>query len=244
VYAEVGFPLVTALGLGPPAASGVLLATSVVCAFLLHEPTLVLMGRRGARIKAAAGVPARRLATVLGVLCLVAGAAGIWLGGALTRRLAIGAIPIVFVLGWLIATRREKSWLGEGFVATVLPFASVPVALGCGVAVLSAVAAASIWALGFLLETATVQSMLARAKRSQRGPAAATIAVALCLATLALGVAVAWGAAWPLAAVPPAVTSGTILAAGTAPPRLRTVGWCMIASNAVTAAVLVASLRV
>ena len=63
-YAEIGFPLLTVLLLGVPSSAALLLSIAVVCVFLLHEPALVLLGHRGARIKREAGGSAVRLAAV------------------------------------------------------------------------------------------------------------------------------------------------------------------------------------
>jgi len=48
-YGQLLFPLVTPLAAGRPGLAALLLTMTAVCAFLAHEPLLVLAGRRGAR---------------------------------------------------------------------------------------------------------------------------------------------------------------------------------------------------
>ena len=50
-YGQVAFPLIAAFGVAGPSTSGVLIAVTVIAAFLAHEPALVLLGYRGPRAK-------------------------------------------------------------------------------------------------------------------------------------------------------------------------------------------------
>jgi hypothetical protein len=59
-YGQMAMPLVTSLVVAGASAPGLLLATAVVIAFLMHEPLVVLLGRRGGRAKREAGGRAGR----------------------------------------------------------------------------------------------------------------------------------------------------------------------------------------
>ncbi len=47
-YAQLGFPLVTALALGDLGVAPLLLVVGIIAVFLVHEPVMVLSGGRGA----------------------------------------------------------------------------------------------------------------------------------------------------------------------------------------------------
>src|SRR3954452_18893302 len=48
-YGQLLFPIVTALAAGRPGTVASLLSIAALCAFLAHEPLLVLLGQRGPR---------------------------------------------------------------------------------------------------------------------------------------------------------------------------------------------------
>ena len=91
-YAQIAFPLVTALALGSPNATALLLLISIVAVFLLHEPLLVLTGARGGRVKREAEGQAWRTAAVLVVVALAVGGLGLWLAPREARLSAL--IPL------------------------------------------------------------------------------------------------------------------------------------------------------
>ena len=241
VYVQVVFPLLTALSLGTPSAGGVLLVVAIICVFLLHEPVLVVLGRRGPRLQQALAQVARRRALLLGLLSFASGAAGIWMAGGEAKMASLLALPVAGVLVWLIASRREKSWFGECLLAIALAIGSVPVSLACGVGMRAAILAACAWALVFVLATSTVHALLARAKRNERTPSMIIVACAL---SLIVGAAALldreW---WSLSIAPMALVCLFVVVAQVSPRSLRRVGWSFVFSNILTAAALIACLR-
>lgn len=241
VYAEVGFPLLTVLGLGNPTTHGMLLATSVVAAFLLHEPVMVRLGRRGARTKARLSQRAKTRAIMLGTIMLACAVSGLWAASAATWWSVMGLLSALAGIGVLIAGKRERTLFGESLIALTLSYASVPVGLSCGVAVSLVLASATIWATAFTLGTATVHGILARSKRGTMVPAALVSTVALLLAVGATATVALGGPGWVLATLPPALVSVGIIALNLTPKRLRIVGWALVLAHVATLVIFVSA---
>ena len=241
VYAEVFFPLATALALGEPSSSGVLLSAAIVAAFLFHEPMLVLLGRRGERAKQNIGRRATTHALILGALTILTGTAGVW-GAGPDARLTIGALLSPgLLLALLVAAGREKTLLGESLLAVVLSFASVPIAITSGVSLSAAIATATVWATAFLLGTTTVHAIIARSKRGAVAPAVAVATLALLLIVGVVTSPAVAGPWWPLAAMPTALVAFAAIALGVSTRRLRAVGVALVAADVATMAVLILS---
>jgi hypothetical protein len=238
VYAEVGFPILTALWIGPASIAGICFALAVIAAFLVHEPVLVLLGRRGRWVKESLGRQARRMIAILAVIAAVCGVIGLWHATSAVRIAFIVLVPIAVPLAFLIATKQEKTLLGESLVALVLSVASVPIAMAGGASVHVAGAAAVIWTVVFVLSTATVHAILARTKRRTNVPAVAVAACAL-LAVLAGVAGFVAGMLWGLALVPASLIAFGVIVARLPVQRLRTLGWLLVVGNFATAAVLV-----
>ncbi len=243
VYVQVAFPLLTALSLGTPSAGGTLFVVAIICGFLLHEPVLVLLGRRGPRVQQALAGAARTRAVILGLLALCSGAVGLYTVGPETRTASLLALPAVGLLIVLLASKREKSWLGECLVAIALAAASVPVSLACSVSMGAAILAACVWALVFVLATSTVHALLARSKRNERGPSMMIVACAVLLVVGTVGLGVLRSEWWYLSIAPMALVSLFVLVAKVSPRSLRRVGWSFVLSNLVTAGTIIACLR-
>ncbi|NIR44877.1 MAG: YwiC-like family protein [Gemmatimonadetes bacterium] len=246
-YAQIGFPLVTALALGRPGPSAVLLVLAIVAVFLLHEPLMVLIGARGGRAKREAGSTARRRAAILTVVALAAGGAGLWLAPPMARATAL--IPLIFgaLLVPLIFSRREKTAAGELLVAWSLSTTLVPVAVAAGVQPEAALTAAGVWAIAFSLSTLTVRAIIARAKKRQPSGLMPVIAPSLCAAAIALALYLAARDDFPaLAAIAVVPTALVALAFGLLrvhPRNLRRMGWSLVASNLAVLAALLIGLR-
>src|SRR5579859_6158246 len=63
-YCEIAVPLLTALWMRPPTFGTVAWTVAAVAAFVSHEPMLVLLGRRGARVRKLRGRAASILLAV------------------------------------------------------------------------------------------------------------------------------------------------------------------------------------
>ena len=230
-YAQLGIPLTVALVARPPTWAAALLATAAVLAFVGHEPLLVVLGHRGARVREAEGARARARLAVLASAAAIAGGAGVALASPAAREMiAIAAIPTIALIA-LAWRRAEHSLAGELVAAVALSGAGAPVAVAAGASIDAALAVWSVWALGYAASVVAVHQVLAHQRRRGRRPA--DHLVALGLAGTGVLAASASPAALPLVAI--AVAVAVVL-----PParRLRAIGVALVVASAASAAML------
>ncbi len=246
-YAQVVFPLLTALALGGITAASLLLVLAVVTIFLAHEPVLVLLGNRGGRAKRETSAPARRRLLWLVAIGLPAGLLGLWLASPAARVAASIPLALGALLAPLIFRREEKTAAGELLVAVTLSATMIPVAAAGGATLSAAIGASVVWASVFVLGTVTVRGIIARAKKiadpgwgHYAGPALSASAIVLAVA-LALTDRVPALAA--VAVVPTALVALLFGLLGVHPRNLRRMGWSLVASNLAVLAALILSLR-
>lgn len=244
VYAEVAFPLITALALGGLSLSVGLLATAIVATFLAHEPVLVLLGRRGVNLRERLQARAQRRLYVLGAMVSVAGLVGLWFAPP-PVWLSIGALsPLAAMIGFLVVKKREKTWLGESLVAVVFSMLGTSVSLAAGIAIEPSIAIGLVWSFIFLLGTASVHAIFARKMRKTETPTHVTSLAAL----LSIGLAAIWagttGQLWPLAVVPAALLTVGVGLAKMQPKRLRAVGFMLVGVDLVSLTWLLAVIDV
>jgi len=245
-YGQLAMPILSGLALGQPGAAALAFAAAFVLAFVAHEPLLVLLGQRGARMRTQEGARAGRLLAALGALIAASGAAGV----AHAPPAARAALAVPAALGAAVAAlmwrRLEKSAPGEVLVATALSSCGAVVALAGSAPVRAAFTLFVTWVLAFTAATVAVRTVLRRLRTrgaSDRRPLAAA-AVALLLAGAFL--AAARGAlplAAPVALAPTALLAVVLCAVDVPPRRLRTVGWAIVGATSVTLVLLVAGLR-
>lgn len=238
VYAEVAFPMITALTLGQASAAGSALTAAIIATFLLHEPMLVLLGRRGLRAKESMQGRARPRVALLATMALTSATTGLWLADEPTRIACAALVLPGLLVAALVVRGREKTFLGEGLVALVLSFTLVPIALAGGVPLPITLGAATVWMVVFALGTATVHSVLARKKRGSNTLAYSVLAVATILMAASTALALGPGPIWAAAVAPAALVGIVVLAVGVTPKHLRRMGWSMVISNAATLAIL------
>src|SRR5512142_1044751 len=149
-WGQLLLPLVCGLALGRLTAAALLLAAAVVLFFVAHEPLLVVLGQRGARVRAEHGPRARRWLGVLLAAAGAAGVAGLALAPAAARAAVLVPVALAGAVAWLVWRKREKTVLGEVTIAAALASAAAAVALAgaAGPAGLAA-AAAALAASGF-----------------------------------------------------------------------------------------------
>jgi len=245
-YAQIGFPLLTALGMGVPGPAAFLLLTAVIAVFLLHEPVLVISGGRGARLRQEAGPRAIRRIAALGAVALLGGGAGLLLAPPIARAATLIPAGLAAFLAPLIATRREKTALGELLVVWSLSTTMIPVALAAGADILGAVTASVVWGLASSLITITVRAVIARNKAKATPAAGPLLAPALCILTVAAALVLAFRNVLPalvaLAVVPTALVALAFGLARIHPRNLKRVGWSFVASNVLVLAALLAGL--
>ena len=246
-YAQILFPLVTALALGDFSASPLLLVVSILCVFLAHEPILVISGGRGGRAQRETTQPARRRLALLAAIGLPAGALGIWLASPEARLSALIPLALGALLIPLTLKRQEKTTFGELLVSFALPATSIPVAMAGGASFPVALTAAGTWAVVFALGTLTVRGVIAKAKRNVDPGLMPVLAPALSAAVIAIAVYLAVAQRTPtLVAVAVVPTAAATLIFGLLrlhPKNLRRLGWSLVASNILVLAALVVGLK-
>jgi hypothetical protein len=245
-WGQLALPLVSALALGLPGPSALLLTAGIVLAFLGHEPLLVVLGQRGRRVQGSLGERARRTLAGLGAAAGVAGAAGLLLAPAAARVAMLPAAALGACSVGLALVRLEKTTVGEILVAWALAAASAPVAIAAGAPVWHAWAAAATWAVSFTAATLPVRAILLRARTKgavdRRLLAAAGVAGLTALALLAGGSGrVPWPAA--IAVLPVTLAAFVVSLAPVRPQRLTAVGWSVVGASLATLVVLVVGLR-
>jgi hypothetical protein len=177
-------PLVTALAIGVPAASSLLLAAAAICAFLANEPLLVILGHRGRRLQEQASARARPRFVMFASTGVATAAIGLALAPPATFLAAgIAAIPctIVLVLAW---RRGQHTLLGELVAAIAMPGLALPVAVANGSALGPALAMWAAWSIGFASTVIAVHRVIARHKAGATAVDAAALAGMIATAAL------------------------------------------------------------
>jgi hypothetical protein len=237
---------VTGLALGRPGAAALLLAAAVVLAFLAHEPLLVVLGHRGARVSAELGQRARRALVLRVVAAAAAGAGGLALAPAATLVPALLAAGLFAAAAQLAFLRLEKTTGGELVIASSLAVCAAPVALAAGAPPDWAAAAVITWVTAFAAATLPVRAILLRARTKgevDRRPLAAAAITAL-VGTVLWSASHSW-IPWiaALSPLPVAALALALTALPIRPQRLTAVGWSLAAASVATLLVLVLGLR-
>jgi hypothetical protein len=244
-WGQLLVPLACGLALGRPGLASWLLAAAVVLGFVAHEPLLVVLGFRGARLREELGGRARRRLATLAAGAIAAGGAGLLFAPPIARRAALVPLGLGVVVGWFVARRQEKTVAGEAVVAAALASAAGVVALAGGAAPRAALTATVAWFLSFAAATLAVHVILVRARsKGARDPGPVHAAGAALLGGAAIGLAAA-GLPWalPVAVAPSALLSMLVSVAPPSPRRLRQLGWTLIAASLFALVVLVIALR-
>ena len=245
-YGQLLLPLATVLVVGRRTPAALMLAAAAVLAFLAHVPLLVLLGHRGPR--AARDDRSRALvwfastalgAAILGAAAFVDAPAGIHLAPA-------AAVPaaLALLLAAVILSKREHTMAGEALAAIALSSIALPVARAALAESTVAISCVSVFAAAFVAATVSVHAVIARTRRPPAARARmagvlaplASIAALVALAALRFVSVVA-----PIAALPTCLAA--LIAALVAPSarRLRAIGWTLVATTLLGAALLVAA---
>lgn len=240
-YGQLAFPAASALLLGRPSLSSLLLVVSAVAAFLGHEPLVVLLGRRGPRARREDGARAARALALAAGTAIVSAAVALALASPEARLSIVPTAILGIVATGLVLTAHEKTLGGETLVASALSSLALPVAVMAGVSWRAAGTAAIAWVLSFSIATLGVREVLAQS----RGQGNKLSTIALSLGALGLGLALAARGAlpWqgPLAALPFLVLCVPLVLRAPHPRHLKRVGWGLMAASGVTLAILLAS---
>ncbi len=251
VYAQMACPLITALSVTGLRASSVLLAVAIVAGFVLHEPLLVVLGKRGRPAQQKYGVRAWRW--LIGLACAFVVAGGLAFVGMPGRTpwwLLLPAVPagVVFVSAW---RGTERQWVAQIGVALAFSLTVVPICASAGVPLAVSGAIAAVFAVTFVLGSLAVRVVVLRVRGGgdqKASPAARRSVFAVAFAaTMATAGFVVAGGVLPLPATLALVTGiGLPVQLAYFPPatsQLRRVGWTLVASSTVVTALLIAGYR-
>ena len=244
-YGQLLFPLATALAIGQLWPGGWLLAAAAVFAFLAHEPMLVLLGQRGARAWREQRDRAVRWFAAWSTAAAACAAAAVMVMPPGARTALLGPLALGVVLGAVILARREHTTAGEILSAVTMASLALPVGLAGGALMESALTCALAFGAGFVAATACVRAVILRTRKPPAAGArlvggAVAAAVIAALAVLASRDVIDPSAPW--AAAPLCVGGLALAAVAPSARRLKTVGWTLVATTALTAAVLIAAL--
>lgn len=241
-YGQLAVPMAAALASARPGPSALLLAASAWAFFLAHEPALVLLGRRGARVRVEEGSRAAVRMLVLGVVAAGLGAAGCLLAPRAVQWAVLPPAALGAAFGLAVALGRERSAWGEVLAAVTLAGVAFPIGIACGLGGASAARAWLVWALGFTALVPPVRAIGAR----RRGRSSVLIKLWPATAAAALAVALLGTVLAPidLVALAPLLSAGVWLAVAPPDPRhLRRVGWTIVGATLLTAGALVLTAR-
>jgi hypothetical protein len=246
-YAQVIFPLLTALALGDLSARQFYWAVAALAVFVAHEPLLILAGERGRRSHADLGEHAQKLAGSLSVVALGAGILGWWHAPQNARLAVILPLGLGMLLLPLIIHHREKTLPGELLASLTFSTMLIPVALAGGVSLRAALIASAVWSAIFLLATIMVRAVIANVKKAthSRWPvyASNSLSLAAIVVSFIMLLTDALPALASAAVLPAALVTFACTLMGVHPRHLRTLGWSLVASNVIALAALVMALR-
>jgi hypothetical protein len=244
-YGQMAFPLVTSFAVAGISAPAVLTGLAVVAGFLAHEPLLVVLGRRGVRV--------RRERSRAGTLWLAAASAtmagaglfALWLMPPSTRwSFLLPLVPGTF-LAVAIAANCEKTLFGEIAVALAFSLMAVPLCLAAGGSIGVAFAVGIAFASIFVTGTLAVHGVVLAVRGGGHPRAACAARLAVLILTTLDGVALAAMALvgllpWTtlMAAAPGLLAAAWMAVFPPAPARLRTIGWTLVTTSASAALIL------
>lgn len=238
-YGQFALPLVVAHATGSASWAAWLFTVAAVAAFASHEPLLVVLGRRGARVRIRGGARALRFLFVTAGVGSLAAAAGLASGSVSARWSALGCAALAAPLAVQIARDTERSLVGELLTASMLPALAVPVALSAHVPTGTAIGVWLVWTLCFAAATCAVRDTVAHGKRGR--PLFLRLAPLAVTGVLA-GSALAWGLFTRLQVVAATPMVATLLLVALRPPhprQLRRAGWALLVASASTATLLI-----
>jgi len=236
-YGQVALPLATAYAVAGFTWPSVLTGITMVAGFLVHEPMLVLLGRRGARERRERQRPAVVWLATTGATAVSAAVAAVWLAPVGSRwSFAVPLVPALVLVVAVAANREKRAW-GEIALAVACSLAAVPACVVSGASMAVAFGVGIAFAITFVSATLAVRVILRRA-RSGAGLAFLMLAAFAVFAMAVHGVL-----PWTAIAVAPALVTAAALALFPPPPaRLRAVGWTLASAAMTTAVLLVAGL--
>ncbi len=233
-YVQLLAPMLAALLFVRPSAAALAFACLACALFLLHEPVLLMLGRRGRRAKEALAARAKQRIFVLSALVVLSFSAGVWLAPALTPWLIL-PLSLSLVCAALLFQKRERTVVGQLAVSMALTSFALPPMLASSVPVLRA--------LSFVGAFASVQAMSALTARGfvyrkQDDGKLLGWSMAGALLTVLLFATLCWWDAWPLswslAPLPFALVTAALVAGIFKPRSPKPVGWALAGASALS----------
>jgi len=240
-YGQLVLPMLVALISGRFSLAALLYAGASICAFLGHEPALVLLGQRGSRALREAGSRARRRAALLAGGALLCIGSALALSGPAARLAFVAPLGGACALGLLIWHKQERTDLGELAAACALSATGLPIAIAGGLPPQLALGAWGVWSIGFGLVTLSLRRAIHGRNVRVQQTGWHLMIPALLLASGALiartSVAVA------VATLPTAAMALALFVLPPAPKQLRQTGWLLVMSSVATGLLLVLAAR-
>lgn len=233
-YVQLLAPMLASLLFVRPSAAALAWACMAGTLFLLHEPVLVLLGRRGQRAKATLGGPAKR--RVVGLLGIAAGAfaTGVWLAPTVAPWLALPLL-LSLLCASLLFQKRERTTPGQLVITAALTSFALPPMLASGVSTSRALAFVAAFASIQALSALTARGAI---YRKQDGGRLLRWAMACSLlALVAFSVLSHWSLwpfSWSFAPWPFALITAMLLAKLFTPRSPKPVGWALAGASAVS----------
>jgi len=247
-YGQIAFPILTTFLVAGVSTGGLLIATAVIAGFLAHEPAAILLGIRGTRAQREWWFHAVLWLGCTLVVGVAAGAGALFLVDVTTRWFLLVPLAPTLLLAISTARGRDKSWEGEVAASLAFSGAAMPIALAASAAPQTGADVAIPFALLFVASTLAIRVVILKVRGG--GNAGATTATRRATLLLAAGATLALGTASLVDVVPISVlvasTPGLVLSAliaanPPAPSHLRTLGWTLVGTSVLTAAIVVAS---
>jgi len=238
--------LITAMAVGRPGVAAWSFAAAAVCAFLAHEPLLILLGQRGPCARRERQDDAVRWFAAFATVSAALGAVAFVLMTPIARLAVVVPIAFALILAGLIFAHQERTTIGEAVSAMTLASVAIPLAVASGASMTTAVTCAAAFGSGFVTATICVHAVIAHA-RCPPGTRPRATAILMTLALLSILVSlrsrglVASVAPW--AAAPLLVVGAALAAVPPSARQLRIIGWTLVATTAATSLVLIAALR-
>jgi hypothetical protein len=249
-YGQLALPLISSFAVAGVSPAGLAIATAMIAGFAAHEPAVVLLGLRGARVNRNLRRDAQRWfggSVAVGVFSAIAALLTMPLGG--LWSLLVPTVP-ASLLAMATISGREKSWYGEIAGALAFSGVAVPIALAAGRPPVVGATVTVPFALLFVAGTLSVRVVILRVRGGGDPRAAArTRRAILALAATAMAVltwaisAVALPAAVLIAAAPGLALAAAVAACPPAPTRLRSLGWMLVLASVVTAVATIVGAR-
>lgn len=167
-YAMLSVPLIAALAGGRPTLGSVALVLLAFTAFLAHEPVVVLLGHRGARVQASLRPDAMGVLSLLGPFGSAMAMLALGEGPGAARMSLLAPIVLGAGLAILIALERERTAAGEVLASIALSSWALPVSCASAVEPRLALGLWAMFAAGFGMVTLAVRAIIHAHKPKHR----------------------------------------------------------------------------